>query len=351
MQRDSNANLSEVDLTKNLMGLGDSLGAPVGRIFVVDDDPEIRKLLKRLLTPAGYSVEEFGLAIPALEKIRSEPPDLVLLDLNLPDRLGHEVLEEIRSDPATRLLPVVMLTGQATREEKIRATRIDVSDFLAKPFSAEELLPRVRSLVMMKRFADEHEHAERVILTLAKMIDARDSFTAGHSGRVAEYADRIAQRMSLPNEARSEMRRGALFHDLGKIVIPDQILRKPGRLTEEERHVVEQHPAIGHELLSEMRTMAKTLPVVRHHHEKLDGSGYPDGLSGSAVPMTVRIVTVADVFDALTSNRSHREAMRLETAYEVLAEGVRKGFWDGQVFEELRGSISETGIVGANLPG
>jgi putative two-component system response regulator len=333
------------------MGPGDSLGAAAGRIFIVDDDPEIRKLLKRLLTPAGYSVEEFGLGDPALERIRTDPPDLVLLDLNLPDRLGHDVLDEIRSDPATRLLPVVMLTGQATREEKIRATRAGVSDFLAKPFSAEELLPRVRSLVMMKHFADEHEHAERVILMLARTIDARDAYTAGHSGRVAEYADRIAQRMGLDAAARLDMRRGALFHDLGKIVIPDHILHKPGRLTEEERRSVEQHPVVGYELLSPMRTMRKILPVVYSHHEKLDGSGYPEGISGSSIPMTVRIVTVADVFDALTSDRAYREALRLDTAYEVLAEGVGKGFWDSQVVDELRGAISETGVVGANLPG
>jgi len=204
---------------------------------------------------------------------------------------------------------------------------------------------------MMKQFADEHEHAERVILTLAKMIDARDAYTAGHSGRVAEYADRVAQRMGLDAVARIDMRRGALFHDLGKIVIPDHILRKPGRLTDEERGVVEQHPVVGDELLSSMRTMFKALPVVRHHHEKLDGSGYPDGLSGSNIPMTVRIVTVADVFDALTNERSYREALKLETAYEVLAEGVSKGFWDSQVVDELRGMVSESGIIGTMATG
>jgi cyclic di-GMP phosphodiesterase len=317
-----------------------------GRVFVVDDDEEIRKLLKRLLAPAGYSVEEFEAAGPALERVRTEIPDVVLLDLQLPDRSGHEVLEELRSDPATRLLPVVILTGHATRDEKLRAGREGVSDFLAKPFSADELLPRVRSLVMMKHFADEHEHAERVILTLARMIDARDAHTAGHSGRVAEYADRIAIRMCLDAATRNDMRRGALFHDLGKIVIPDHILRKPGRLTDEERRTVEQHPVVGHELLSPMRTMLKTLPVVYHHHERLDGSGYPDGISGSAIPMIVRIVTVADVFDALTNDRSYREALKVETAFEVLNEGVHKGFWDRDVVEELRGSVSDLGIIG-----
>lgn len=331
--------------TVNFGGLSD---LSAGRIYVVDDDSEIRRALKKLLTVSGYRVEEFALAAPALEGIRADPPDLVLLDLNLPDKSGHEVLEEIRSDPATRLLPVIMLTGEATREQKIRALREEVTDFLPKPFSPDELLPRVRSLVMLKQFADEHEHAEHVILTLAKTIDARDPYTAGHSGRVAEYAEKIAVRMGVETVARLEIRRGALFLDIGKIVIPDAILHKTGPLTEEERDVIEQHPVVGQELLSPMRTMRKTLPIVYSHHEKLDGSGYPDGISGSQIPLPVRIVTVADVFDALTNNRAYREAMRLETAYEILHEGVRKGWWDGEVVEELRGAISQSGIIGGD---
>ncbi|MGH9317985.1 MAG: response regulator, partial [Thermoanaerobaculia bacterium] len=234
--------------------LGEVSELSAGRIYVVDDDPEIRRTLKALLTGSGYRVEEFALAEPALAGIRADPPDLVLLDLNLPDKSGHDVLDEIRSDPVTRLLPVVILTGEATRQQKIRAIREEVTDFLAKPFSPEELLPRVRSLVMLKQFADEHEHAEHVILTLAKTIDARDPYTAGHSGRVAEYAEKIASRMGLEPVARLEMRRGALFLDIGKIVIPDAILHKTGPLTEEERDVIEQHPVVGHELLSPMRT-------------------------------------------------------------------------------------------------
>ncbi|HTD53463.1 MAG TPA: response regulator, partial [Thermoanaerobaculia bacterium] len=236
---------------------------------MVDDDPDIRRLLRLLLAAAGYEIVEFPLVAGVLDRIRADSPDLVLLDLQLPDGNGHEVLEAIRSDPGTRLLPVVMLTGLATKEQKIRASREGVTDFISKPFSAEELLPRVRSLVQLKHFADEHEHAERVILTLAKTIDARDPYTAGHSGRVAEYADRIGQRMGIDPSIRLDMRRGALFLDLGKIVIPDQILHKRGSLTPEERRVVEQHPVVGHELLTPMKTMRKTLPVVRSHHEKL----------------------------------------------------------------------------------
>jgi putative two-component system response regulator len=314
----------------------------LGRIFVVDDDAQVRRLLEVLLTGAGYQVEEFATGGSALERIRSESPDLVLLDLQLPDMSGHEVLEAIRLDPATRLLPVIMLTGAATHAEKMRAHSEGVTDFLVKPFSSQELLPRVRVLVTLKHFADEHEHAERVILMLAKLIDARDSYTAGHSGRVADIADRIAAVMHVEHNARGDMRRGALFHDLGKIVVPDTVLRKPGPLTPEERAIIQEHPVVGYDLLSPMKTMRKTLSVVYHHHERLDGSGYPDGIYGSAIPLTVRIVTVADIFDALTSARAYRQALPVDKAFEILRDGIEKGWWDADVFEALRRVVAET---------
>ena len=311
------------------------------RILVVDDSDQVRGILRRLLTPVGYEVVECVSGQSALRDIESRLPDLVLLDLELPDISGHEVLREIRANRATRLLPVIVLTGLATTDEKNRAYAEGVTDFLAKPFSTSELLARMRALITLKQFADEHEHAEDVILTLAKLIDARDPHTAGHSGRVAEYADGIAATIGFGPLERQDIRRGALFHDIGKVVTPDAILHKTGAITPEERVIVEQHPVTGVDLLSTMTTMRKTFPIVRHHHEKLDGSGYPDGLSGAAIPMAVRIVTVADVFDALTSSRAYREALSFETALEVLAEGVEKGWWDKEAVHGLRGSLTE----------
>jgi len=337
---------SILDTGSSSAGSGD---AAAGQVLIVDDDPQVRDFLRRVLHGARYHVDESATGEDALRKVRERQPDLVVLDIGLPDRNGHDVLEEISSDPSTRLLPVVMLTGQGTREERLRAGREGVTDFLLKPVSADELVPRVRSLVTLKHFADEHEHAERVILTLAKLIDARDPYTAGHSGRVAEYADRIGQRMGLDAASRADMRRGALFHDLGKIVVPDGILRKPGPLTSDERSVIEQHPTVGHDLLSPMRTMRKTLSVVLSHHEKLDGSGYPEGLAGAAIPITVRIVTVSDIFDALTSDRAFRAALKPDTALEILAEGVLKGWWDPDVFAQLKGSLAEHGPIGSQL--
>lgn len=319
-------------------------GTPTARIVIVDDDPQVRKLLRALLTSCGYGVEEFGTVEPALERIRTDPPDLVFLDLQLPDRSGHSALEEIRSNPATRLLPVVMLTGFATSEQKVRAYELGVTDFLAKPFSPDELLPRVRSLVLLKLFADELEYAEHMIVTLARTIDARDPYTAGHSTRVADYAERVARRMNFDETSLLDLRRGALFHDVGKIGVPDAVLLKPGPLTAEERGVIQIHPVVGRDLLAPMKTMWKTLPIVRHHHERLDGSGYPDGRAGADIPLSVRIVTVADIFDALTTTRVYRRALTREEAYDIMKDEVRRGWWDGEVLRELQAAVAEADL-------
>ena len=301
----------------------------------------MRALLRRFLETSGYTVAEVGTGEAALERIRKDPPDLVFLDLQLPDLSGHSILEAIRAEPATRLLPVVMLTGLATSEQKKRAYELGVTDFLAKPFAPDELLPRVRSLVLLKQFAEEHDHAESIIATLARTNDARDTYTAGHSARVARYAELIARRLDLEDTLILELQRGALFHDLGKIAVPDAVLMKAGPLSAEERIVIQKHPVVGGELLAPMKTMAKSIPIVRHHHEKLDGSGYPDGLSGADLPLAVRIVTVADIFDALTTKRVYREALSLETTYEIFEDEVRKGWWDGEVLRELQAALAE----------
>lgn len=315
-----------------------------GRVFVVDDDDQVRGFMRHLLTRAGYTVEEFGVGSTALDAIRERPPDLVLLDLMLPDASGNEILNQIRENPSTRLLPVVMMTGHGTREERLRAQRAGVTDFLAKPVAVEELLPRVKSLVLLKRFADEHEHAERVILMLAKTIDARDSYTAGHSGRVAQYACDVAGKLGLKAAEIEDMRRGALFHDIGKIIVADSVLKKVGPLTAEERLTINEHPVAGCELLSGMKTMRRILPIIYYHHERLDGSGYPDGLSGGDIAQVVRIVSVADVFDALTTNRAYRPAMTFEQAWKVVDEEVAKGRLDPAAAQALREVIAVSGI-------
>jgi putative two-component system response regulator len=306
-----------------------------GTVFVIDDDEHIRGLIVRLLRPMGHAVEEAGSAEEAHEKLVESRPDLVLLDMQLPGKSGHELLEEIRADPRTRLVPVVMITGAATHETKLKAIEAGVTDFIAKPFSPEELAARVRALMELKFVTDALEDAEQVIVALARAIDARDKYTYGHSARVSFYAGLLGERVGLEGRALETVRRGGLFHDFGKIAIRDAVLLKPAKLTAEEYAEIKRHPREGRNLLQNMKTLTHAMAVVYHHHEKMDGSGYPDGLSGESIPVTARVTTIADVFDALTTARVYRGALSREEAIGIMESEVRKGWWDGLLLDEF----------------
>jgi putative two-component system response regulator len=313
--------------------------ASPGRVLVVDDEPAVRGLLAALLRPRGYQVETAGSAEEAQVRLKSILPDVILLDLHLPGRSGQDVLTQLRADPTTRLLPIIMITGGATDEDRLRAMAEGVTDFVAKPFVTEELLARIQSLVQLKRFTDELEHAEHVIVALARMIDARDPYTAQHSARVSMYATRLGAAIGLRGLELDAVNRGSLFHDIGKIAVRDAVLLKPARLTPEEFAEIRRHPVVGRELLSGMKTLAFALDVVYSHHEKLDGSGYPDGLSGESIPITARVTTIADIYDALTTARTYRPAMKRADALEVMETETRRGWWDPRLFDVFRGLL------------
>jgi len=317
-------------------------GAPAagkGTLIVIDDDEQIRSLIVRLVKPMGHSVLEAGSAEEAHEKLLAAAPDLVLLDMQLPGRSGHELLAEIRADPRTRLVPVVMITGVATHETKLKAIQAGVTDFIAKPFSPEELVARVRALLELKFVTDALEDAEQVIIALARTIDARDRYTYGHSARVSLYAGLLGERIGLDGRALATVRRGGLFHDFGKIAVRDAVLLKPAKLTREEYAEIQRHPQEGRDLLQTMKTLSHAMGVVYHHHERMDGSGYPDGLAGEAIPLTARVTTIADVFDALTTARVYRGALSRQEALGIMADEVRKGWWDGRLLEEFLGVL------------
>lgn len=320
---------------------GQPARASRGRLLVVDDDEGVRGLLARLLRVTGHSVAEAGSAEEASEILERSAPDLILLDLQLPGKSGQEFLKEIRADARFRLTPVVMITGAGTQARKIEAIEAGATDFLAKPFSHVELAARVRSLLELKYATDALENAERVIVALAQTIDARDSYTWGHSARVSVYAGLLGERIGMDEWSLAAVRRGSLFHDVGKIAVRDRALLKPGKLTAEEYAEIRRHPREGRDLLQNMKSLAYALDVVHHHHERMDGSGYPDGLSGESIPMAARVTAIADVFDALTSARVYRGALSRAEALGIMAEEVRKGWWDGRVFEEFRGLLDK----------
>jgi putative two-component system response regulator len=311
-------------------------GSGRGLILVVDDDEQVRGLLSHLLRVTGHLVEEEGSAEAAEEKLQTLTPDLILLDMQLPGKSGMDLLSIIRADPRLRLTPVVMLTGAATQARKVRAIEAGVTDFLAKPFSNVELAARVRALLQLKFATDALEDAEQVIVSLAQTIDARDPYTYGHSARVSFYADLLGERIGMDDRSLEAVRRGGLFHDFGKIAVRDGVLLKPGKLTPEEYAEIKRHPRKGRDLLQNMKTLHHALDVVHHHHERMDGSGYPEGLMGESIPLTARVTTIADIFDALTTARVYRGALSRERALGIMAEEVQKGWWDGRLLEEFR---------------
>lgn len=308
---------------------------PGERILVVDDEEANRNLLREILRPLGYLVREAADGEEALAVVAESTPDLILLDLMMPRMNGYEVCRELKSDPRTRLVPIIILTTLEQLQDKIKAIDLGADDFLNKPFHTIELTTRVRSLLSLKHFTDEFELASKVLRSIALVVEGRDRYTGDHCKRLGEYAVRIGKTLGLGQEDLETLLLGGIFHDLGKIAVSDLVLNKPAPLTPEEFAVMKTHPAVGADLCGAMRTMARVIPLIRHHHEKLDGSGYPDGLAGEEIPLLVRIITAVDVYDALATARPYRKALPHETCMTILREEASRGWWDRDIVEML----------------
>lgn len=309
-------------------------------VLVADDMEAYRELLRDLLESEGHKVVCAEDGEQALEIMHSREVDLALLDVMMPRRSGFAVCRTIKADPKTRLIPVVLVTGLDSKDDRIQGIECGADDFLSKPISKEELLARARSLLKLKQFTDELEHAEAVVFSLALGIEAKDPYTGGHCERLSNYSVALAERLGLPDEQRLALRRGGIVHDVGKIAVPEHILLKPGPLTPEERKIIEQHTVIGDRICAPLKSFRLVLPIIRHHHEKLDGSGYPDGLQGEGIPLTARILTTVDVYDALTTDRPYRKALPQDEALAVMHEEVNRGWWDGVLVDEFEKLLS-----------
>jgi putative two-component system response regulator len=311
-------------------------------VLVVDDEITNVKLLTRLMTGLGYQVRSAANGELALAEVARERPDLVLLDVNMPKVDGFEVCRRLKREPATRLLPIVLITGLTASEDHIKGIEAGADDFLTKPFNVPELEARVRSLTRLKRYTDELDSAESVILSLGLTIEARDPYTQDHCERLARYAAALGGHLGLDEAQRVALDRGAFLHDVGKVGIPDAILLKPGPLTSSERERMQQHTVIGHRLCGEFRALEHVRPIVRHHHERLDGSGYPDGLKGDAIPLLAQIISIVDVYDAVTTTRPYRAALSTEEAVRELREEVRRG-WKSEALVEAFVALEHEG--------
>jgi putative two-component system response regulator len=304
-------------------------------IVVADDEETNRDLLAALLEGAGYRVLCVPDGLGVLDRVRESRVDLVLLDVMMPGKTGFSTCLALKSQPETRLIPVVLVTGLTGADDRVHGAMCGADDFLNKPVNKQELLARVQSLLRIKEFTDELESAESVLFALALSIEAKDPSTEGHCDRLSKYSVALAERLKLGEEMQVALRRAGTIHDIGKVAVPEHVLLKPGPLTKEEWAIMREHPVTGERICSPLKSFRPVLPAIRHHHEKGDGSGYPDGLKACEIPLIARILQTVDIYDALTTKRPYREALAPQQAFAVMKEEVARGWWDGALVEEF----------------
>jgi putative two-component system response regulator len=300
----------------------------MAKILVVDDDLVIATFVLRVLEGDGHQVRVAGDGQVALDWVAAAQPDLIVLDLDMPGMGGLDVCFRLKQAPATRHMPILILTGRDAREARVPAWELGADEYLSKPPRPQDLVARCRSLLRTKRLVDELDSAEAVVFAFARTVEAKSRFTQGHSERVGQYAIALGEEVGLMPAEMDILRRGAVLHDIGKISIPDAILNKPGPLTAEEYDVVKRHPLEGVRILEGLKSIQAVLPLVRSHHERLDGAGYPDGLAGDEIPLLVRILAVTDVFDAISSERPYRAALPEAKSFEILHADAAGGGLD-----------------------
>jgi putative two-component system response regulator len=316
------------------------------KVLVVDDETANRELLTALLESEGFAVTAAQDGLLGLTQFQKSRPDIVLADVQMPNMDGFELCRVIKQNPATRLVPVVLVTALSDVASRVRGIEAGADDFLSKPVERVELVARVRSLSSIKAFTDELEHAELVLFALARSIEGKDPYTKGHCERLSSYGVELGKRIGLREHELTALARAGTVHDIGKVAVPDAVLLKPGKLTDEERRTMEQHSIVGEQICAPLKSFRLVLPIIRHHHEKFDGSGYPDHLRGEDIPVTARVLQVVDVYDALTTARPYKRALPTTEALDMMAEEVRKGWWDPEVFavwNQLRRDLSPSG--------
>jgi len=301
-------------------------------VLVVDDIKAIRTVIETCLAGIECKVRFAPDGPSALAMIESEAPDVVLLDVQMPGMDGYEVCRRIRSMPRMRLLPVIMVTGRTQTEDRVKALESGADDFMTKPFERIELVARVRSSLRMKSLYNTLDSAEQVIFALAAAVEAKDSLTERHTRRVAESARHLGTMLGLPEPALDALYRGGIIHDIGKIGVPESILLKGGPLDTGEQNLMREHTEIGANIVAPLQTGSSLQPIIRHHHERFDGRGYPDGLRGVEIPLLARIISICDAFDALINDRPYRTRVSVDQALAILRAGAGTQ-WDPELVD------------------
>jgi putative two-component system response regulator len=309
-------------------------------VLVVDDHPLNLELIEGCLADVDCRVITATDGIEALELVKKDPPDLVLLDVMMPRMDGYEVCQRLKASPEGRLLPVVMVTALGQIADRVRGLEVGADDFIVKPIERVELVARVRSLLRVKQLYDRLDDAQRTIFALARAVEAKDSALESHTERVGMNARRIGEALGLGDDTLDDLLWGGVIHDIGKIGTPDSILLKPGPLTGDEFEIMKQHVFIGEEIARPLRSAHDLLPIIRNHHERIDGKGYPDGLAGDDIPLGARIVAICDAFDAMISDRPYRKGLTHADALATLTAGAGTQ-WDATLVGIFHTLVSE----------
>jgi putative two-component system response regulator len=312
-----------------------SFDACVPKILVVDDNTASRMTTIALLAMEGYEVMEADSGAKVVELVKQKQPDLILLDVMMPGIDGFEVCHLLKQDEHTRLIPVIFITVLDDRRSRIQGIEAGGDDFLTKPFDRSELTARVKSLVRQKRLNEDLDHAEQVLFSIARAIESRDPNTGNHCERLVKLGGAFGKFLNLSRYQIRDLMWGGYLHDIGKVGIPDSVLLKKGKLTPEDWQIMQQHVLIGEKICQPLRSMQGVIPIIRHHHERWDGSGYPDGLKGDDIPYLAQVFQIIDIYDALTSERPYKRAFTPKEALSLMQEETDFGWRNPQLMQQF----------------
>ncbi|RJQ41380.1 MAG: response regulator [Nitrospiraceae bacterium] len=304
-------------------------------ILIADDLDVHLELMEAIFEKEGCHVLTAHNADEALQLLEKSSPDMAILDVMMPGMSGYDLCKKLKEKSGARFFPVILVTSLAELEDKIAGIEAGADDFITKPFKSIELTTKVRSLLKFRKLQEELDHSESVILTLAVALESKDPYTKGHSERVGKLSAEFAAFIGLPEKEQGFVKKAGALHDIGKIGIGDSILYKKGSLTRTELRLVEQHAVIGENICKPLYSLSVILPAIRHHHERWDGSGFPEGLKKDGIPFMARILSIVDAFDAMVSERPYRGPASIEEAIRRMEEEKDSGQWDPALLEKF----------------
>jgi putative two-component system response regulator len=300
-------------------------------VLIVDDLDINRRLLRAILKTSDYRILEAKRASEAISLLATEKIDLVIIDLVMPEVSGLDFCRRIKANQPTKLTPILMITSVQGVENEIAGISSGADEFLLKPLHPTVVRTRVQAMLRNKALVDSLEEAETILFALAQSVEHRDRYTGAHCERLAHFGVVLGKALGLQKSQLLALFRGGYLHDIGKIAIPDDILFKNGVLSEAEWLIMRMHTVKGEEICRPMKTLAPVLPIIRSHHERWDGTGYPDGIAGEEIPLLARILQVVDIYDALTTQRSYKPALTHERALQIMEEEVARGWRDPEL--------------------